>query len=134
MKYEILSTSEFKTRYRRLKKHIAPAISRGDYNMATVLHRIYTHKILPVVMHHAGQAVGVMLLEKADGELHILSIGGDFPRGWMQKTLYFLKELARAHNCNRIQLQGRRGWIRVLTPLGFRRDGELMVYDMEPIT
>jgi hypothetical protein len=131
MRFDILTPAQFRQRYKRLKKHIAPAVSMGNYCLSTVISRVELNKILPVVLVHDNQAAGVMLLEKGGGELHILSIGGKLPPGWKYKTFEWLKQIALDHGCKRIQLQGRRGWRRMLAPLGFRPKGELLVYDME---
>lgn len=63
-----------------------------------------------------------------DDEATIYAVAGDMPDVLVNEPQLcrFLAE----HGCKRVRGYGRKGWIRVLKPLGWRRDGDSVVKEL----
>lgn len=59
--------------------------------------------------------------------LVVCLLGGDDLFGWGYELEKELDFLAKMYHCNIIAVEGRRGWERLLKPLGFRRETVTMV-------
>lgn len=65
-----------------------------------------------------------VVTETAHPDLHIWLAGGN-----LRAVLAFqtpLENWARATGCTSITVNGRRGWDRALSPLGYERDGDVL--------
>lgn len=54
-----------------------------------------------------------------DDRLHVVAIGGRFEKGWHHEFFAWLVRLARFFGLRFVTLGGRKGWTRLLRPLGF---------------
>jgi hypothetical protein len=72
--------------------------------------------------------IGSGVLEIDQTSVHVTSLGGSrLPHGWEPHLLDYLVSVALSCRLRTITIQGRRGWDRKLRPLGFVREGELLV-------
>lgn len=62
---------------------------------------------------------GAAVLRVWDDRLHVVAIGGKFERGWEVEFFEWLVRLARFFGLRFVTLGGRKGWARLLKPLGF---------------
>ena len=67
---------------------------------------------------------GAMIVNLNPPDLHVASIGGAPPPGWLDDVVYWLKCAVKATGMDRITLKGRKGWQRRLRPLGFTDIGD----------
>ena len=77
-----------------------------------------------IVTNKQGSFIGCFVTEILDysliASLRIVLLGGtDFPL-WIELAHKKLEEYGKEHKCGRIELCGRRGWVRKLKPLGFK--------------
>jgi len=80
------------------------------------------------VIFNGESIVGAGALEIDRTSVHVTSLGGDrLPAGWELHLLDYLVGVALSCRLRTITIKGRRGWDRKLRPLGFVREGELLV-------
>lgn len=95
-------------------------------------HDVDGHSVLEVVEGvRAGQFLafevdgkGLLVVEVLEREHRVLNVvvcaGWQMPR-WIGRAVEFLKRLAADQECAKIRVQGRPGWVRVLSGFGFTR-------------
>lgn len=64
-------------------------------------------------------ATGAAIIRILNGNLHVVAIGGTFEKGWHVEFVDWLKHLAKYFGLAHVTLAGRKGWRRLLAPLGF---------------
>jgi hypothetical protein len=79
------------------------------------------------VLHEGRELVGAAVLEANGQALHVTSLGGNLPKGWLPSFVDWLVWVALHCGTREITLRGRKGWQRRLAGLGFVPDasGEL---------
>lgn len=77
-----------------------------------------------------GAAMVVQLLTGPPKGCHIWLAGGDLRALLAMRA--GLEAWARAQGCENISLTGRRGWLRVLEPYGYRPVGDDLVKELMP--
>ena len=75
-----------------------------------------TMQVWVVVIDASIKAVIVteILIHPKNKVLSIPYVAGGQMNQWLDKAWHLLKRYARAHNCNQITAEGRKGWTRVL--------------------
>jgi hypothetical protein len=62
---------------------------------------------------------GAAVVRVWDDRLHIVAIGGQLEKGWHLIFFDWLKRVAKFLGLRFVTLGGRKGWTRLLKPLGF---------------
>lgn len=65
--------------------------------------------------------------------LVVCLLAGDDMFKWGGEIEETLNSLAKAHNCTKIAVEGRRGWEKVMKPMGFRFEAVTLVKDLREI-
>jgi hypothetical protein len=68
-----------------------------------------------------------VVIRVVDDNLYVVSIGGTFGKGWTVEFFGWLQRIAKFLGLRYVTGGGRRGWIRVLGPLGFVHVGGLLL-------
>lgn len=76
-----------------------------------------------LLFHEDEQLQGAAVLRLLDGALYISALGGKFRPGWHVIFFDWLKGAAGFMGIERIRFGGRKGWRRLLKPLGFKPVG-----------
>lgn len=77
-----------------------------------------------LIIDHFAAAVVIRVI---GDNLYVVSIGGHFEPGWTAEFFEWLKRCARFFGLRYVTGGGRRGWQRVLAPLGFVHVGGLLL-------
>lgn len=77
-----------------------------------------------LIIDHFQAAIVVRVL---GDELYVVSIGGAMEPGWTVEFFEWLKRTAKFMGLRYVSGGGRKGWIRVLAPLGFVHVGGLLL-------
>jgi hypothetical protein len=126
MQLATLTPIDYKALRRFLRRFIEDAVHYSDLSLTVIEAGIEAGWRLPVVITDDNQIVGLMVCELEDDSLHITTMGGDLPTGWQDELWPLLTSMSLLLQRDKIQLQGRRGWDRMLAPYGFKRDGKLL--------
>lgn len=62
---------------------------------------------------------GAAVIRVLNDRLHVVAIGGRFEKGWHHEFFDWLKRIAAFFGLKGVTLAGRKGWRRLLAPLGF---------------
>lgn len=101
--------------------------ARRETNLPSLTKQMTLKKIQLWVVYdkESNKAVGAAttLLQHYDlcYALRIITLAGDSFSAWKEPMLDRLTSFAREHGATRIEASGRRGWARVLQPLGFEQ-------------
>jgi hypothetical protein len=102
-----------------IERHIQASQDRGPTDMTTldIYNQCRTDESwrLLIFEHFDGAAV----IRAWDDRLHVVAIGGTFAKGWHVEFFEWLKRCARFFHLRFVTLGGRKGWTRLLRPLGF---------------
>jgi hypothetical protein len=100
-------------------RHIERSQARGpsDMTVKEIRYRVENDPAWRLVIFEEACAAAVIRLW--DNRLHVVAIGGHLPKGWHHDFFDWLKRCARFCECTSVTLGGRRGWARLLKPLGF---------------
>jgi len=111
-------------RWPQLRRYISKA-SRGVESITSLRSRTVTGQLWLAEVIHRDEVVGAVLFEPMDDCLHITSLGADgLPKGWAKEFYRQWASLARSTGRHTLSLKGRKGWQRILPPLGFHTDDD----------
>lgn len=72
-----------------------------------------------LLFHADDHLLGAAVLRLLDGALYVSCLGGTFKKGWHVEFYEWLKSAAGFMQIKVIRFGGRKGWRRLLAPLGF---------------
>lgn len=102
-----------------VKRHIEASQRRGPSDMTVDEIRYFceTDNTWRLVIFEDAEAAAVIRIW--DTRLHVVAIGGKLPKGWHFEFFDWLKRCAAFCELSSVTLGGRKGWTRLLKPLGF---------------
>lgn len=106
-----------------VERHIQASQDRGptDMTMAQIKNLCRTDERWRLVIFNHFEAA--MVVRVWDEWLHIVALGGRFEPGWRCELFDWLNKIAKFIGARFITLGGRKGWERVLKPMGFKPIG-----------
>lgn len=121
-----LTPDQFEASEGMLKPLIRTALSKGarsEYipTYDVVREAVLDYRMLPVVY---GEMEGVMLLELDGENLVVTVVSGYFGSKWVPKAVDMWHKLAKEQGKTGIIGGGRKGWLKVLKPFGFVKNGD----------
>lgn len=106
-----------------IQRHIEAAQRRGptDHDVSELRHNCCQSQRWRLLVLESGE--GAAIIRILDGSLHVVSLGGKLPKGWAREFYWWLRGAATYLELTGLTLCGRKGWARVLKPLGFEPIG-----------
>lgn len=103
-------------------RHIEAAQRRGptDHTLHELRHYCHGQSWRLLVLNNGDGAAIIRLL---NGRLHVVSLGGTFDKGWPAELHEWLMAICPYFELKGVTLCGRKGWGRLLAPLGYRPIG-----------
>lgn len=95
------------------------------HSVLEVVERVRSGEFLAVEVDGKGLLV-VEILERENRVLNVVVCAGwQMPR-WIARAVGFLRSMAADQGCPKIRVQGRPGWVRVLSGFGFVRRATIL--------
>lgn len=102
-----------------VKRHIQRSQERGpsDMTLDEIKFLCSTDESWRLLMFEDAAAAAVIRI--LNDRIHVVAIGGRFHKGWHVEFFDWLKRIAAFFGLKGVTLGGRKGWGRLLAPLGF---------------
>lgn len=123
MLIEVIEPHQVKDLWPHIRKHIQAAQRRGptDHDLAELRCNCLNSQSWRLLVLEHGE--GAAIIRILDNRLHVVSLGGKLPKGWAAEFNDWLRGVAAYLELKGVTLCGRKGWARVLAPLGFKPIG-----------
>ena len=123
MIFEVVEPRKVPEIWRYVYAYIEDSQRRGptdELNAAAMRNLCATDETWRLVCIHDGWAMyGAAVIRVLDDGLFVSAIGGKFPKRWEHEFFGWLSSIAGFMGLKAIRLGGRKGWRRLLAPLGF---------------
>lgn len=118
MNVRIVEPNEVRLSWPMARRHILSSQRRGptDMSMEEIRHNCEREDWRLLILDN-GRAAAVIRIW--DTRLHVVAIGGKLAPKWYLEFFDYLKRIARYVGLTSVTLGGRKGWARLLKPLGF---------------
>lgn len=107
-----------------------PKVDKPLEELSDVLRGIREGRVIPLAITEGDSLIGLITLSNAVTALHVRNFAGDMPKGWEKPVTDMLRDFAASFNKSRVQLLGRKAWIRKLKPYGYKPEGKYLVAEV----
>lgn len=96
-------------------------------SISWIQEQVQSGKLMLCKLMIGSKIYGAVILEQWRGASVCMSLcADDLPKGWQIDFLKWWTAIANMQRANRLLIRGRKGWIRVLRPLGFNPNGKFL--------
>jgi len=119
MQIDVIEPHQVKAIWPYIRHHIDAAQRRGPTDMTADEIRGYCQSDESWRLLVLEETEAAAVIRIIDDRLHVVSLGGKLRKGWPPEFFDWLASAAKYLELPVITLGGRKGWNRVLKPLGF---------------
>ena len=115
-----------------VKPYVSRACRKAQELTENVLADLMFKKgcILIKVKDNSGQLRGVLILIQSGDLVHVTTVSGNFEKGWLEEVESYINDLSARCRAIFITAEGRKGWVRLLIPLGWQENNGFYIKEV----
>lgn len=109
--------------------------SNGEIDIKSIKSKVLKKELLVATIFEDGDLIAVCSFEITNFEsgkrvLSIHTAGGSKQELWVKKIDEMASELAKMHNCSHVYIIGRKGWEKIMKPLGYNHTNTIIAKEV----